>query len=283
MVASLVYRTADGTRWGGGQGSNLSAVTIDLNFWTLFTAVEALGAAQANGAGIDFISQPTNGNIIFVHLTDHRVLGPFTLPTAQWNPRGDWTPVTLFAPFDTVSNNGQLYLVTTPHTSAATFSPFATDGLGHALYVLILSAPASAVPVGGTIGQRISKSASPDFSLAWVSDRVRMYTFVAGHPLPGELLMQFPVDSFILLPIGLAGSVFYAHTGTALSCSYTLTKNGSPIGSIDFHGPSPETITATFPANIHCIPGDIISLIAPAVPDAVQADISFNIVSLLES
>src|SRR5665647_416839 len=139
MVASLTYRTADGTRWGGGQGSDLAAVTIDLNFWEIFTAIETLEAGASVGAGIDYINQPSGGNLFYVHLTNHAVLGPFVIPTAQWNARGAWAPTTVYAAYDVVYSDGSLYLITVPHTSGSTFSPYATDGLGHNLYNLLLT------------------------------------------------------------------------------------------------------------------------------------------------
>src|ERR1035437_10159274 len=103
MVASLTYRTADGTRWGGGQGSNLAAVTIDLNFWTLFSSVQALEDAVVVNAGIDYINQPSGGSLFYVHLTNHAVLGPFVIPTTQWNARGAWAAITTYSPYDLVT------------------------------------------------------------------------------------------------------------------------------------------------------------------------------------
>lgn len=281
MVASLTYRTDDGTRWGGGQGSDLAAVTIDLNFWSLFSAIEAVEAAQTNGAGIDYITQPVNGNIFFVHLTDHRVLGPFTLPAAQWNPRGEWQPATLYAPFDVVSHNGSLYIVTVQHTSAGTFSPFATDGLGHSLYILILSSPANSLPDGGTLGQRLTKASGSPYITEWTSDKVRPFVFCQGQPQPNELLLQFTVVDHMTLPVGLSGTVAFANTPTQTDVSFTISLNGASIGSIDFSGPSPEEVSVTFPSTIACEPGDVLTVNGPAVPDTIQADISITLVALL--
>lgn len=281
MPASLVYRTSDLSRWGGGQGSNLAAGTIDLNFWTLFEAVEALETSQTNSAGIDFISQPAGGNQFYIHLTDHRVLGPFVIPTANWVGRGEWLPVTGYAAFDVLSNNGQLYLVSVPHTSGATFSPLATDGLGHDLYVLILSSPANALPSGGTIGMRLRKSSGSPYKTEWVSDLIRLHVFVEGQPTSGELLIQYPVVDHMTLPAGLTGTGVYNGTAVALPCSYTISKNGAALGSIDFSGPSPETISVTFPSDVACVPGDVITLTAPGVPDANQANVSITLVATL--
>jgi hypothetical protein len=281
MPVSLTYRTADITRWGGGLGSNLSASQIDLNFWTLFSAVQALEDHQSVGAGIDYINQPAGGNLFYIHLTDHRVLGPFVIPTAQWTPRGAWQPTTNYAAYDLVSENGSLYLITIPHTSGATFSALSTDGLGHYLYNLLLQQPANELPTGGTVGQRLMKASSSLYDTAWATDFVRLALYVEGKPLAGEVLLQYAVVDDMTFPVGLAGSVVYAGTPTALPCSYTINKNGSPIGSIDFHGPSPETVSVAFSAAISCVPGDLITIVAPSVPDANQANLSFTIVANL--
>lgn len=282
MVESLTYREDDDTRWGGGQGSDLDAIQVDINFWTLFSAIQAFEDHQEVSAGIDFISQPIDGNVIFFHLTDHRVLGPFTLPTAEWTPRGEWLPLTPYAPFDVVSNNGSTYLVTVQHVSAATFNPFATDGDGHALYVLILASPANSLPVGGTGGQRLVKAVdSPDYTTEWRSDFVRMHIFVGGQPLPNELLLQYTVVDNMVMPLALTGSAVFEGVPAVAACSYGISLNGNPIGSIDFSGGSPEEISITFSTDVACQPGDVISLNGPGTPDINQANISFTLVALL--
>jgi hypothetical protein len=281
MVSSLTYRTSDVTRWGGGQGSNLTSTQVDLNFWNLFEAIDQLEADQALTVSIDFISQPLNGNQLFVHLTNHAVLGPFTIPTAQWNPRGNWAPLTNYAPFDVVSFGGNLYLITTAHTSAATFNPNATNGLNQNLYILILSAPENALPSDGTIGMRLVKGSGSPFVTHWESDLIRLVCFVGGKPNPSELLFQYPVVDNMTIPAGLIQSVFFANTPTAANVTYNLFKTGASIGSITFTGPSPEGISISFPATVTFIPGDIITLVGPATPDIQQADISFSIAALL--
>lgn len=281
MVASLTYRTVDNTRWGGGLGSDLAAVQIDLNFWNLFSAVQALEDHADVGAGIDFINQPASGNLFFIHLTDHRVLGPFVIPTANWNPRGQWQSATAYSAYDVVYEDGSLYLITIPHTSGATFSPFATDGLGHNLYNLLLQQPADELPTGGTVGQRLAKATGSPFATKWESDFIRMFAFVGGQPFPNELLLQYTVVDHMTLPSGLVGSAFFQNTPTSTTVTYTINKNGAAIGSVTFHGPSPETITVAFSATVAFVPGDLITLFAPGTPDLVQADISFTLVATL--
>ena len=281
MVASLTYRTADSTRWGGGLGSDLSATQVDLNFWTLFSAVQALEDHQfSNGAGIDFINQPAAGNLFYIHLTNHAVLGPFTIPTAQWTPRGQWEPGTVYAAYDVVYNDGSLYLITIPHTSGSTFSAFSTDGLGHLLYNLLLQQPADELPAGGTPGQRLVKSTDSPYTSEWLSDNIRLGVFCEGFPQPSELLMQYLVTDNMTLPSGLTGTVIYQGIQTSSIVVYALLQNGAQIGTITFNI-SPEDIVVGFATAINFVPGDVLSLTAPAVPDGAQQNISFTFVAQL--
>lgn len=282
MVDILVYRTDDGTRWGGGQGSDLAAATVDINFWSLFVAVAAIEDDLLAGAaaGIDFISQPTGGDMFYVHLTDHRVLGPFKIPTAQWNPRGEWQATTSYAAFDVVSNNGSVYLVSIAHTSAGSFSPLATDGLGHLLYMLLLSTPTNVLPDGGTIGQRLVRSSGSPFVTHWETDKRIAFAQIDGNPNPSELVLQYPVVDNSVLPASLTGSAFFEGVPCLASTTYTLLLNGASIGTINFSGGSPETITVTLNETT-LVPGDLLTINGPTIPDVNQADISFTIVMLL--
>jgi hypothetical protein len=279
MVNLPTFRTAD-PRWGDGQGSDLAAVTIDLSFWGLYAAILALEGSQQTLSEIDYFVPV--GNQLFVHMTDHRVLGPITIPTANWNYRsGGWQPLTLYAAFDVFSFNGSVYLVLAAHTSAATFSANATDGLTHNLYGLLITSPDNTLPDNGTIGQRLAKLSGSPFITGWVSDKIRMALFVEGQPLAGEKLMQYLVVDHMTLPTGLIGSVAFAATPTLSNVQYTISLNGAPLGTIDFSGPSPETVTVSFTADIALIPGDIITVTAPTTPDTQQADISIVLVALL--
>jgi hypothetical protein len=280
MLPSLTFRTADSTRWGGGNGSDLSAVQVDLNFWNLSAAVLALEASQTTTVSIDYITQPVGGNQFFVVLTNHQVLGPFTIPTSQWNPRGNWAPSTSYAPFDTVSFDGTLYLVLVPVTSAATFNPFATNGTT-SVYAPILTSPQDVLPLDGLVGQRLVSQGGSPLATSWEYDRIRMFCQVDDQPNPNQVVLQYLVVDNMVLPVGLAGSIAFSSTNTQSNVQYTLNLDGAAIGTINFFGPSPEDITVTFPAAVTCVPGNLLTLVAPAVPDTNQAGVSFTIVAQL--
>lgn len=277
-IPSLNYRTDDLTRWGLGYGGDLPADVIDLDFWNLFAAVEALEASQSTTVSIAYMNLV--GDQLYIHLTDHSVQGPFTVPHTIWNPRGLYRPALTYQPLDVVdSGNGALYVVNVSHTSVSPFDPNRTDGAGHDLYTLILSQPQNALPTGGTIGQRLARSSGSPFVTAWVSDRIRLNLFVEGQPDGNETVLQHLVDIDMTLPAGLEHSIAYAHTPAAGSASFNLFKNGAPLGSITF-APSP-LVSVDFSTDVLCVPGDVITMVSPSTPDTALADISFNLVALL--
>lgn len=280
MVANLVYRTDDLSRWGLGQGSDLAAVTIDINFWTLWSAIDALQSQVVSNSttSIDYIS--TVGNLLYIHLTNHAVEGPFAIPVQFWRPRGNWGPITAYLPLDVVSVDGKLYIVNSALTSAATFNAFATDGAGHFIYTLLLEQPMNELPINGTPGQRLVKLTGSPYTSEWASDLIRMCLFVEGFPNSGELVLQYAVTDHFTLPIGLAGSVVFSLVDATSTAVFVINQNGFPIGQIIFT-PSPNEATVVFSATVHCVPGDIITITAPNPADATLANISFSIVGAL--
>jgi len=280
-LAPLTYRTADNTRWGGGNGSDLSATQIDLNFWNIFEAVTALQEGTSVLTSIDYISQPTGGNQFFVVLTNHQVLGPFIIPTSQWNPRGNWQAGQTYAPFDTVSYDGALYLVLQSVVAASTFNAGAMID-GNNVYSLILSSPLEMFPANGQVGQRLVSAGGSPFAVEWKYDSIRLFCYVDGVPTAGDVLLQFVCVDNMSFPEGLEGSVAYQRTDSQSDVSYTLYKNGASIGSINFTGPSPADITVNFPATVACVPGDVITLLAPVAPDSIQSGITFTLVAQLQ-
>lgn len=275
----LVYRTDDLARWGAGQGSNLTADQVDRNFFAVFSAISALEDHQESVAQI--VSMHATADQLYITLSDASVIGPVTIPTSQWNFRQDgWLPDTNYDKFDVFNYNGSTYLVLVAHVSDSTFSPYATDGLSHDLYGLLLENAQNMLPDDGTVGQRLTKAAGSPFDTAWVSDKVRMAWFISGLPDLGERFGQYNVVDNCTLPAGLTGSVGHARTPASTAQSFTINLNGSPIGSLDF-SVSPEEVTATFPSDIELVPGDVIDLVAPNPQDATLADISITLVALL--
>ena len=280
MVDTITYRTTDGTRWGGGQGSDLAAEQIDINFWVLASQLAAVQDHTAGVADIDYFN--TVGNQLFVHLTNHIVLGPYTLPTAQWNFRGAWQPVTAYNPFDVVTDANATYLVLTAHTSAASFDPGANDGDGHDFYGLLIAPATNALPAGGTTAQRLAKNSATDFDASWVTDFRNLALFASGKPGISELLLQYTsTDTSMTLPLNLTGSQCTCVTPATADAVFGLTKNGAAIGSVTF--PAGEsTATFAFTGAVSFAPGDTLGIVAPATQDVTLAGLSITLQAALD-
>jgi hypothetical protein len=159
------YRTDDFARWGSGQGFNLSPEQVDINFWDLVQRMIAQEARPDPAPGIDHFE--IVGINMYVHMTDATVLGPYVLPVALYNDRGEWEPEVAYSVMDTFSINGGLYVVIFDHTSELTFDAGANDGAGHDYYQLMIQTPGSALPAGGAVGMLLVKTTETDYAAGW--------------------------------------------------------------------------------------------------------------------
>jgi hypothetical protein len=102
------------------KGSNLTPAEADGNFTYLDGRIVTLEGLPL-GVGIASIS--VIGNQMTITLTDSSIQGPFTIPTAELNNRGEWQASTPYAVNDIVTYNGSVYRVAANHTSATSFDP----------------------------------------------------------------------------------------------------------------------------------------------------------------
>lgn len=277
MVDTITYRTTDMTRWGVGQGSDLGAPQIDINFFLLLQKITAVENAPDNT--IDYFS--VVGNQLFITMIDHTVFGPFTLPTAQWNfIEGGWKPLTQYHAFDVLTENGAFYIVRFDHVSAATFDPGANDGLGHNYYGLMLAEPQDALPIGGMPGQVLTKVAGSDFDTEWTSPTRNIGVYVEGAAGANELVLQYIVPEQMTFLTGLPNSQGFALTPPTVDQAYSIVQNGTVIGTVNFM-PSPDEVFFAFAADVIFMPGDILSIIAPPAPDPHMTDVSITLVAIL--
>lgn len=276
MVDQVTYRTTDSLRWGAGQGSDLSASQIDVNFWVLLTALQAIQAQANESAGIDHFV--ISGNNLFVHLTNHFVLGPYTLPTAQWNFRAEWTQHTSYAAFDVVTNDHAVYLVLMNHTSRTTFSAGANDGAGHSYYGLLLSAAPKELPQEGELGQVLQWQTSPN-DVHWVTPTRNIGFWLAVAPDPVEVIIEYQFTEDTTFPASLTGSQFSCRTRPTVNQEFELYQDGGPVGNIIIHPSGAPTITFNHP--IDWSAGEVLSVIGPTIPDPHMTGIRFNFVGLL--
>jgi hypothetical protein len=236
------FRT-DGA-WGTGVGRDLFPAEVDSNFWQ---AIQDITAKAAQGVGIsNFV---VNGNQFTVVLTDHTLLGPYTLPVMQIRFGGEWLPNTAYLAGTIITHGGSTYFINVNHTSAATFDPGANDGHGNDFYGLLLQNPALTIPLGGAIGAFLRKTGTADYVMNWQGAILEDLSDVQiGSPLEGQALIYLhgvwqnasAVASLAgLTDVSISGPVtnhVLTWTGTNWANNFTfLSKSGdvvltSPVG-----------------------------------------------------
>ena len=195
---SYVFRTPG--PWGpASQNFDLSAAQIDGNFWQAILDIQAKAVQGVGIANFNVV-----GDQMTVVLTDHTLLGPYTLPTVTLEFRGEWQPNTTYHVNDIFTHGGSTYIVVTNHTSAATFDPGATDGVGHSLYGLLLTNPAGALPAGGALGAFLRKASGADYDDYWGTASLHDLSDVTGVSSPGPIngdVLTYSAGFFRPLPI----------------------------------------------------------------------------------
>jgi hypothetical protein len=276
MVDQVTFRTDDDTRWGPGQGSDLSATVIDINFWVLLTAVQALQTQSNDHAGIDHFV--ITGTTLFVHLTNHMVLGPYTLPMANWNFTGEWHQLHVYNAFDVFTHDKAVYLVLMQHTSRSEFAADAADDTAHKFYGLLLAAPDPELPQTAEAGQLLQWQNSPG-DVRWITPTRNIAIYVENTPDPLEKIMEYCFTEETTFPVALTASQFSVGTRPTGNQEFDFWYDGAPIGSVIIHPSGAPTIS--FPHAIVFEPGDVLTVIGPTVPDAHMTRIRFTFVGLL--
>jgi hypothetical protein len=274
-MSDINYRTPG--PWGAATvGADLTANQVDTNFWILYSLILALQDATP-----DTISYFTvTGTQMWITMTDHYVFGPFTIPTAVFNFRGAWAPNNAYAVNDIFTANGAVYMVIYPQlNSGATFYDLANDSLGHNFYGLLLAAAPSALPSNGQPGQFLQWTTlgSPG-GVAWAFIKRPIGIYIEEPPNPMEVICRYKFVEKTQFPVGLAGSVGGAQTWGTGTQQYELYQNGANIGSIDYNESPTDTATFTFPALVTFMPNDVLTIVAPTVPDPHMTGICFTLV-----
>ena len=106
---------------------------------------------------------------------------------------------------------------------------------------------------------------------------VDLISFYPGAPTASAKVMQAITPQATTFPSGLSGSYAKAGTAATASTTFSITQNGTSIGSINFAA-SATTGTFTFSSAVTTSAGDVIAIVAPATPDATLADVSVAMV-----
>jgi hypothetical protein len=189
--------------WGpANSDGDLTPEQLDGNFWQ---AVQDIAGKAAQGVGIsNFV---VHGNQMTVVLTDHTLLGPYTLPVAVLGFGGEWQPNTYYHANTIITHGGATYLVLESHTSAATFDPHANDGLGNDFYGLLLENPALTIPTGGAAGMFLRKRTGTDLDMLWETTALAELSDVHLPSSPGAVsgdVLTFLAGAWTAAPLSVA-------------------------------------------------------------------------------
>ena len=106
-----------------------------------------------------------------------------------------------------------------------------------------------------------------------------VHAFYPGAPTASAKVLRIPVARSVTFSANFAGSYGKASANATGSTVFDVQKNGSSIGSITFAaGASTATFTSTGGTGQSLVAGDVLSIVAPATPDATLADPGFVLV-----
>jgi Putative phage tail protein len=97
-----------------------------------------------------------------------------------------------------------------------------------------------------------------------------------GKPTASQVLQSYVFVAPATIPAGFPGSQGVAATAATAAAAFTITKNGTNIGIMTF---TASATTATFSMNfaVQFNTGDVLTILAPATPDATLADLAWTI------
>ena len=102
-------------------------------------------------------------------------------------------------------------------------------------------------------------------------------TFVNGKPGASQVLQRYVFAQTVAFATGLPGSQGTAVAAATASTTFNIQKNGSNVGMMVF---ATSSVTATFAmvSTTSFAPGDVLTLVAPALPDATLANLAWTLV-----
>jgi len=100
--------------------------------------------------------------------------------------------------------------------------------------------------------------------------------FVPGKPASGATLIRFVFARAISFQVNLAGSVSLVGAAPAAASVFSISKNGSSIGTLSFAASASYGAFSVANPQSFAI-GDILSIMAPLIADASLADLSITL------
>jgi putative tail protein len=105
-------------------------------------------------------------------------------------------------------------------------------------------------------------------------------TFVNGQPTASLVLQRYVFAAAVTFPAGFAGSQGTAETAATATATFEIQQNGTNIGTMVFAAGA-TTATFTMAAATTFNAGDVLTLVAPAVPDATLANLAWTFIGAM--
>lgn len=104
---------------------------------------------------------------------------------------------------------------------------------------------------------------------------------VEGAPAADQVILRYVATRSLSLPAGLVGSQAVAGVAATAQADSDVRNNGTSVGTIRF---SASTTVASFSSAsaVTLAGGDVLSVVAPAAPDATLADAGVTLIGVLD-
>jgi hypothetical protein len=99
---------------------------------------------------------------------------------------------------------------------------------------------------------------------------------LVGKPTSSLTIMRLPMARDVVFPVGLTGSKFVAGVAATAQTVFSIKKNGAEFGTATFAASGTEASFASG-AGATFVPGDVLTIVAPASPDSTLGDLGWLI------
>jgi hypothetical protein len=98
----------------------------------------------------------------------------------------------------------------------------------------------------------------------------------AGNPAASQVIERYIFATAVTFPAGLGGSYGTAGSAATAAASFTIAKNGTGVGTMAFAAGATSATFAMASATTFA-GGDVLTIIAPATPDATLANLAWTL------